>query len=685
MKDNSPVPYENREISWLSFNERVLQEAGSKEVPLLERIKFLAIYSSNLDEFFRVRMASLRSLTRLNNKSVKQLGFNPARLITRITQIVTRQQEMFGEIMRSQILPALAEEGMHLLQEKQLTEEQKRYLEQYFDEEVKEYITPISLSRTKKELFLKNKVIYMVTELWDIKRDDPDYVLIELPSPPLNRFVTVPSPEGQLHVLFLDDVIRLNLPRLLKRTEIGTTYAVKVSRDAELYLEDEFSGDLVEMIRKSLGKRDTGLPTRFLYDLNTPFALAATLKKKLNLAADDMVLGGRYHNLHDFFSFPGLPRPDLSDPELKPLAYSTFDKNDSLFTVLRRRDHLLHFPYQSFAYVIRFIEEAAEDPAVTSLKISLYRVASDSAVANALIRAVKNGKEVMAFVEVKARFDEASNITWADRMEKAGVQVVYSLPGLKVHAKIALITRMEKKGPKRYAYLGTGNFNEKTALVYADAGLLTSDDRLTSDLVKVFDYLNGSLKKPAFQHLLVAPFSMRKQFVTLIKNEMQNAKEGKKAALVVKLNSLEDPKMIGWLYKASQAGVQVQIIVRGICCLVPGIEGVSEHIEVISIVDRFLEHARIYTFHNDGDELIFLASADWMKRNLSRRIEVGFPIYNTSIKKEIKAMLRFQLTDNRKARIVDRDQSNPRVARKGKAKRAQLDFYNWLERRHNQT
>lgn len=685
MAEEHPYTLENREISWLSFNGRVLQEAADQTVPLLERLKFLAIFSSNLDEFFRVRVASLRSLLRLKKKSLDKLDFHPARLLKQIHRIVNTQQTRFGQIFTQQILPELEREGIFLIDETKLTSEQEAFARTYFEQEIEPHLDASILHASTKAPFLKNKGLYLVTELWS-DEEASDYVALEvrygllsIPCPPLPRFVELPSEDGNNYVIFLDDVIRFNLDRIYAGHELGATYAVKLSRDADLYLEDEFEGDLVDKIKKALGKRDTGLPTRFLYDYNAPYAIIAFLQRYFNLEEEDIVAGGRYHNFNDFFGFPSFGRNDLTNTKLPPLPHPDLEDASNLFDAVREKDHLIHVPYQKFAYVIQFLEQAAEDPGVEAIWMTLYRVAKDSGIAKALIRAVENGKQVTAFVEVKARFDEAPNIAWAERMEEAGVNVLYSMPKLKVHSKLAMVARREGEKQRLYAYLGTGNFNEKTARIYTDLGLLTADKRLTKELRQVFQFLLEREGEPHFKHLLVAPFTMRKRFNKLIAHEMEQAQAGKEAWMILKMNSLEDDKIIKRLYEASNAGVKIKLIVRGICCLVPGVAGQSENIEVISIVDRFLEHWRGYLFCHSGKNRYYLASADWMRRNLSRRVEVGFPIYDPVLQKQLRTWFDLQLTDNQKARHIDTTQRTSYVERtNGQAIRAQVATYNYF-------
>ncbi len=684
-EDDAPERYLNREITWLAFNGRVLQEAMDPRVPLFERLKFLAIFSSNLDEFFRVRVASLRSLLRLKKKKLKKLDFRPRRLLRDIHFIVTSQQESFGSALRSQILPELEAKGVFLLNNRNLGPGQELFLRSFFRERVADLLEPLILQDREDRPFLQEGRIYLVAELWPrldiaLGSERPSYGIVGVPCPPLPRFVVVPG-EGH-NVLFLDDVIRLSLPSVFPDHEVGSAFAIKLSRDADLYLEDEFEGDLVGKIRKSLEKRDLGPPARFLYDLQAPYALVSFMKDHLELEDDDLVPGGRYHNLQDFFQ---LPKPrglrDLERAPLAPLPHPTLRDADSILEAVAKKDRILHFPYQSFDYVVRFLREAAQDPGTRKIWITLYRVAKSSAVVGALIEAARNGVDVTAFVEVKARFDEARNLQWAGEMEDAGVRIFYSKPGIKVHSKIALITREEEGELKDYAFLGTGNFNEVTATIYADHALLTADTRLTRDLDQVFRFLWEEIDEPLCDHLLVAPTHMRNRISELISAETANARAGGIAGMALKMNSLEDPRMMDLLYDASQAGVRINLIVRGICCMRPGLPGWGENVKARSIVDRFLEHARIFRFVNGGDPLLYLSSADLMKRNLNRRVEVAFPIYDSKVREELEHFLHLQLSDNAKARVLGPDQVNNYVGRRVGEPRveAQEGFYNWLE------
>jgi len=686
MDENENDRFFDRELSWLAFNGRVLQEARHPDVPVFERLMFLAIFSSNLDEFFRVRVASLRALLRLKKKKRKKLDFDPADLLRQIHAVVTTQQEKFGRIFREMILPELERHGIVLIDERRLHPSQEAALRRFFEEEIAPHVRPVLIRKEDDAPFLKNKGLYLVTELWERKGGislsalEAHYSLVEIPSPPLPRFIEIPGQEPPHRILFLDDVIRHGMPSLYPDYTVGASYAVKLSRDADLYLEDEFSGNLKEMIEKSLSKRETNVPSRFLYDLLMPQATLVFLRDCLGLEEEDLVEGGRYHNLNDFFSFPRCGLEGLSYEPLPPLPHPELDAAPSILGAMREKDRLLSFPYQQFDYVVRLLDEAAADPHVEAVWVTLYRVSRRSAVAQALVKAAENGKKVTAFVEVKARFDERSNLDWAERMAAAGVQVLYSLPGLKVHTKLALVVRREGEARRCYAYLGTGNFNEKTARLYTDHGLMTADPRLADEVRSVFAFLAGDAEDPAFGHLLVAPFHLRQAFNKLIDFEIAEAQAGREAWMVLKMNSLEDPKIIARLYEASRAGVRIRIIVRGICCLVPGVPGQSETIAVTSIVDRFLEHARIYVFHHGGDEPIYLASADWMQRNLSRRLEVAFPIYDPGIRRDLRAVLDLQLADNTRARIIDAEQRNAYVPTvQARPVRAQVDAYRYFQ------
>lgn len=683
----------NRELSWLSFNYRVLQEAKDESVPLLERLKFLAIYSSNLDEFFRVRVASLRSLLVLKAKSQKKLRFDPQTLLEEIKNIVNTHQVEFGKIYREQIIPELNQNDIFILDETNIPEEQNEYIKSFFTEKVLPGINSFFLNEEEPP-FLQNKSIYLAVCLSpivhpELKSAETDslnkYAFVKIPSGILGRFIPLPRTDRNQYVIFLDDIVRLFLSEIFKSYSIISCYSVKLTRDAELYIDDEFSGNLLQKIKKGLSKRKTGVPSRFLYDNKMPKQFLKYLRNGLGLKKDDLMEGSKYHNYNDFFSFPDFGMDKLKYNSMPAANCKGIDIADNVFKAITRKDVFLSFPYQSYKYVLNFLDQSADDPDVRSIKITLYRVASDSLVLKSLTRAVKNGKDVTAFVEVKARFDEEANFSSAEFLKESGVNVYYSFPGLKVHSKLCVIERIEDNKPQYYTYLGTGNFNEKTAAIYCDHALLTKHYEIGNEAESVFDYLTTKNEDQKFNHLLVASFNMRKAFNRLIDNEISVASEGRKARITIKLNSLEDRRIIKKLYEASQAGVKIRIIVRGICCLVPGVKGLSDNIKVTSVIDRFLEHARIYIFHNDGNKLIYVASADWMRRNLSRRIEVAFPVYDQDIKSFIFNIIKIQENDNLKARVIDKLQTNKYVKSNSKVlTRSQYKLYEYIKNQNGE-
>ncbi|HKK76569.1 MAG TPA: polyphosphate kinase 1 [Saprospiraceae bacterium] len=679
------TPYIHRDISWLSFNYRVLQEAMDNTVPLFERIKFLAIYSSNLDEFFRVRMANHRNLLRVGKKTKKELHTDFKQLVIELRKIVNLQQEIVSEIYEKMIIPELRQHGIYMLRRLDLNKEQTAFVENYFRENMMPFVQPVLLIKDKIRPFLNNAALYLTLRI--SPKDDPkgkeQYALVKMPSDHLPRFVQLPSPSGQQHLIMIDDMVRHSVSMLFPGYEIIDTYSVKLTRDAELYIDDEFSGDLIQKIKDSLQRRHIGPASRFVYDRSMPSELLDFLKEAFDLEKIDTLREGRYHNNFDFFRFPDFGLDHLKNPPLPPLAYPPLENCDNIFEQIRRKDHLIHVPYQSYGSAIRFFEEAANDPKVTHIKITQYRVASQSRIMEALMRAVKAGKQVSAFIEVKARFDEEANLRWGEKLDQAGVQVNYSFPGVKVHAKIALVRRLEPAGPKIYTYLSTGNFHEGTAKVYADFGLFTAHEEINNEVARVFSFLETVKVPPApFDHLLVGQFNLRTRLMALIDHEIDQARVGNKAEIILKMNSIQDQDIIKKLYEASNAGVKIKMIVRGICCIVPGIKGYSENIEIISIVDRFLEHARIFIFHHSGKRKLYLSSADWMVRNLSHRLETAFPIYDEDIRKEIFDFISVQLSDNVKARILDKEFTNE-YAKGGSdlATRSQFDIYYYNKRK----
>lgn len=671
----------DRELSWIAFNGRVLQEAADPRVPLYERLKFLAIYSSNLDEYFRVRVAGLRSLMVLGRKDRDELGIDAPKLLAQIYEAVDLQQQEFGRLFAA-CVDELKSRGVCLLREDELSEPRLLYLHGYFREQVQPLLQPVLLKRKGKDTFLHNRALYLIAELLPLDRGKkPQLGRVSIPSDVLPRFVVLPEENGTAGYMLLDDVVRMHLHLVFQDYEVRNVSSIKLNRDADLGIEDEFSGDLVKKIRAALRQRETGVPARFLYDPAMPGRMLKRLRQFYGLAKEDLFPGGRYHNFHDLFLLPNPLGPESRDEPLPPLRYLPLEDAASMFSAVAVRDHLMHFPYQRFDPVVRFLEEASADPSVESIGITLYRVAAYSRIAEALIAAAHAGKKVRVFMEIKARFDEEANIFWSERLKEAGAQVLYSIPGLKVHAKLYLIVRREDGKKRRYAYLGTGNFNEKTAGLYSDHGYFTADTALTREVEAVLDVLSKSRVGYEFTHLAVAQFNLRSELNRLIDREIDHARAGRPARIMMKMNSLEDPKIIRRLVRASRAGVDVRLLVRGICCLVPGVKGRSENIRVTSIIDRFLEHARAYVFHNNGEEEYYLASADMMRRNLNRRIEVMFPVRDTSLRRELREILDLQFADNVKARVINAAQDNPYVRNEGEPLRSQSAIWQLLASR----
>ncbi|MCB0633366.1 MAG: polyphosphate kinase 1, partial [Lewinella sp.] len=503
---------------------------------------------------------------------------------------------------------------------------------------------------------------------------------VKIPSDQLPRFIQLPSPTSRYDIIMLDDIVRHSVSWMFPGYNVVDTFSIKLTRDAELYIDDEFSGNLIQKIKFSLTKRHVGPASRFVFDREMPEELLEFLMDVFDLDRYDLLREGRYHNNFDFFQFPDFGMTHLRNSPLPPLPYEPLEEIGDFYKQIKQKDHLIYVPFHSYESVIRFFEEAAKDPKVTHIKIVQYRVARKSRIMEALINAVKSGKQVSVFIEVKARFDEEANLRWGEKLSKAGVSVHYSFPGVKVHSKLALVRRLEKNGPRMYSYLSTGNFHEDTAKIYSDFGLFTADERLVLEVARVFSFLETE-QMPAqdFEHLLVGQFNLRNDLEDLIDYEIEQAKAGEKAEIILKMNSLQDEPMIEKLYEASQAGVQIRLIIRGICCLVPGRKE-SENIHAISIVDRFLEHSRVFIFHHSGEELTYLSSADWMTRNLSYRVETAFPIYDPDLKKEIREYINIQLMDNVKARILDEDLSNTYYRNGSLAIRSQRETYYYIKR-----
>lgn len=675
----------NREISWMHFNARVLQEAADPNVPLLERIKFLGIFSNNLDEFFRVRVATLNRMLKFRKRDYKFINFNPEQILKQIFEIEQLQQKDFTDIFR-RIVRELADENIFIINEKELSPEQGEFVLDYFKNHVRTNLFPLMLENVEDAGWLKDKSIYLAIELKKSKVPaSRTFSLIKVPTSTISRFLLLPEEDGKKFIILLDDVIRYGLPGIFSifGYDQYEAYTIKFTRDAEMDFENDVSKSFLEVMTESLKQRKMGSPVRFIYDKAMPTDLLELLMKKLDITEYDTTSKrGRYHNFKDFISFPDVKRPDLGYPPAPPLPHPALSIQSSIFDLLKQQDIMLHYPYQSYHYVIDLLREASIDPKVRAIKITLYRVARFSNVINALINAVRNGKEVTVFLELQARFDEAANIYWSEKLIEEGVKIIHTIPGTKVHSKLLLIRRKENEGNVYYASIGTGNFNEATARVYADDSLLTSRKEIVEDVNKVFHMFDAKYQPPKFKNLVVAPFDMRNFFINMLNREMRNAQAGKEAWALIKLNSLSDEKIVKKLYKASQAGVKIRLIIRGICVLVPGVPGLSEKIEAISIVDKFLEHSRVFVFCNGGDEKYFISSADWMIRNFDNRIEVACPILDPVIQQELRDILEIQWCDNQKSRLVNTHPINKYRKNISKEKvRAQVEIYEYFKRK----
>ncbi len=673
----------NRDISWLSFNARVLQEAADKTLPLIERIKFLGIFSNNLDEFFRVRVGTYKRMINLGKNARYYIGENPVKVLQKIQSIVVSQQKEFDRIY-AEILNELKKKNIFIVDEKKLTKNQGVFVKNYFKEMVRPQLVPIMIQHTNKLPSLRDKSIYLAVKLsHKLKNKESRYALIQVPDD-LPRFVQLPNNDKKegTSIILLDDVIRYCLEDIFFVFNYDTygAYTIKLTRDAELDIDSDLSKSITEKISKSLKQRKIGDPVRLVYDSKIPIDMLNFLTKSMKIDKNQALLpGGRYHNFKDFIQFPKVGGSELVNVPYPTLEHPKLKGNKSMFEVLKKDDILLTFPYQSFDHIIDFLREAAIDPAVTSIKITMYRAARNSKIINALVNALQNGKAVTAVVELQARFDEQANLNLANKLQDEGATLIYGVPGLKVHSKLILITRKEGSKMVGYTHVGTGNFNESTAKIYSDFSLFTCDNRITSEVEKVFHFFKNNYKTGTYKHLLVAPFFMRNKLLKHIQDEIKNAKAKKPALIQLKLNSLTDEELIKKLYAASNAGVKVQLIIRGICSLVPGIKDMSENIEAISLVDQYLEHARSMVFHNNGNELVYISSADWMVRNLDYRTEVACPIYNQSLKNEIKKIFQIQWEGSTKVRILNEKQDNPyRQSPDGIKRRAQLEIYKYL-------
>ncbi|MGI5913839.1 MAG: polyphosphate kinase 1 [Bacteroidales bacterium] len=678
--------YIPKEISWLSFNERVLQEAENKEVPLHERFKFMGIYSNNLDEYFRVRVATLKRLTTLGTKAKLLLGYNPASVLKRINEIVQSQNIKF-EKNYSALLKELESHDIYMINEKQLNDEQVEFVSEYFHQQVRPRLMPFLLEKGSVMPNFTDDAIFFAIYLYNSKTEKKRYALLEIPTKVLPRFILLPEKGDKKYIIFLDDVIRFGLKEIFFIFDFDeiSAYTIKLTKDAELDIVDVATESYVDKLWKGLQERKKGTPVRFIYDRNIPDDFLKIITKKLNLGEDDVVVASnRYHNFKDFMKFPKIGPKSFFIQQLEPIPHADIPLGKSILAAMKKKDILLFFPYNPFDHFIDLLREASIDPLVTSIQITLYRLAANSSVINALMNAVRNGKRVTTVVELRARFDEEANISWGNVLMDAGVKVIYGVPGLKVHSKICLITREKNGVIERYATVGTGNFNEETARIYSDHLLLTANKKITYEVFKAFSFFNINYKKDNFYHLVLSPFFLRNKINLLIENEIKNAKAGKKAYIHWKLNNLTDREIIQSLYDASCAGVKVKLIVRGMFSLVPGVKGVSENIKAIGIVDRFLEHTRFMIFCNGdtGNEQVFITSADIMPRNLDHRIEVTCPIFDKNLKRELMDIFEIQWSDNVKARILDEKQTNRFVESKKKPVQSQIAIYDYIKEKN---
>lgn len=676
-----------KELSWLLFNERVLQEAEDKRIPFVERIKFLAIFSSNQDEFYRVRVANLQRHLRREGASAQMEGWKVSEILKRIREKVMLQSERFHAAY-SQLLLEMEKVGVRILNAKELDASHESWLANFFQNEVRPRLVPMMLRSAGDVPALREQFIYLAVMLENIQgQRGARYYLIEIPTDILPRFVVLPSKTKQSNILLLEDVVQWGLKSIFATLEPETigAWTIKVSRDAEIALEDEFSQSFVDKLTQGLKRREQGAPVRMVYDSALPESFLRILRRRLGLRnADSLIPGSRTHNFRDFIKFPHFGRKELVHPPFVSQVHPAFQGNGSLFPIIAKQDHLLHFPYHSFNSFVDLLREAAIDPHVSDIQMTVYRASTNSSVLNALVNAARNGKRVTVLLEVMARFDEENNLAWAERLDEEDVKVIFGVRGLKVHSKLCLITRKENGKSVQYATLGTGNFNETTARLYTDHTLFTANRKITQEVQAVFDFFRNNYKVPRFDRLLVAPFNGRSGIIQLIDREIHNARKGHAASIYLKLNNFSDPEMEEKIYEAGKAGVQVRLIIRSMFSLVPGIEKFSEGIEAISIVGRFLEHSRFLIVGNRGDTEVFLSSSDWMTRNLDGRVEVTCPVLDKKLKKELVDYFDLQWKDTDKARVVDSSFQNQ--IRISKVKRnAQNEIPQWLQHKETRT
>jgi polyphosphate kinase len=689
----SKYEFFNRDISWLSFNYRVLEEAMDRSLPIYERIKFLAIYSNNMEEFYSVRVSYYKQMLRQEVRFPEQIKrVQPAKVIHEINQIVSEQQVIFHKVFEEEIIPELRKNNILIVDNKAvLSEDEQKYLRELFFIEVLTQIQPVLLLKYRIRPFLQTGNVYLALEMVIKDRFDKktgkrreQYAIIKVPlDRNLPRFIELPSDGKVFKVMFLEDLIMRHVDAIFPGFIVKNYYSIKLTRDADLEYDDFEGEDLIDVIEDLRKHRSLGKPNRFQYDRSMPKKLLNYMVKSFYLEDDTLVKGGSRHNFRDFFTFPNPRSPELEIDKWPPLPIPFIEGHEgTLASLIEERDLLLSVPYQRYDYLIDFLSEASRDSAVEEIKTTQYRVAENSTVIKALINAAENGKKVTVFVELKARFDEEANLEWAAEMKKAGIRILYSIPKLKVHAKIALVIRSEGSEIGDQVYLGTGNFNEKTAKLYGDHGLFTSHIGIVNEVKDLYRHLEDQHHSCNFDHILVPGFNMVDRFTALIRQEVENVKAGREGYILLKMNGLQDIDLVEELYRASEAGVQIDLIIRGICILKPE-QPYSKNIRVIRIVDRFLEHARVFVFHNDGNPKVFMGSADWMKRNLTRRIECVFPIYEQELKEELMDVLNIQLSDNVKASLIDENLQNVRVRNDQPSLRSQRATYEYFREKYS--
>ncbi len=670
--------YINRELSWLQFNARVLQEAADETVPLIERLRFLGIFSNNLDEFFKVRYATVKRIYDAGKGGKSELGgIKAGELLEEITEVVIEQQRESVEIL-NKIEKELESENIFIINETEIEADHHEFIKNYFYQEISPALVVIILDEDIALPELKDSAGYLTITMSNSGGKD-QYALIEI-SKSMERFIVLPNRGEANYIIMVDDVIRYCLDEIFNifKYDSISSHMIKITRDGELDFDSDLSKSFVDKLSRSVKGRQSGDPVRFVHDKSIePDTLSFLLERMEIDSKDSIIPGGRYHNRRDYMDFPSLGRKDLLYDRIKPLPVKGLSLQESIFTTIAKKDYLVYTPYHTFSYVVKFLREAALDPKVRTIKITIYRLAQISHVASSLINAAKNGKYVTVSIELRARFDEEANINYAEQMQDAGVNMLFGVPGLKVHSKMCVIEREENNKLKRYGFISTGNFNESTAKFYTDFTLLTANPKILKDINKVFNFLEVNYIVNRYKHIIASPHYTKTKLFSLIDKEIENAKSGKNAYIKLKMNSISSYKMVDKLYEASRAGVKIQMIVRGLCCLVPGVEGMSENIEIISIVDKFLEHTRLYVFSNNDNPLVYISSADWMTRNIEHRVEVSCPIYEEDIKQELQDLFDICWNDNVKARHINETQDNTYLRNDKPKIRAQFDTYNY--------